>query len=61
MVMFLHKPEIAYAKYMRSLGKDVHFNTPPNRSVSMADFTIDGIKVDTKLLSGIGGNAAKKC
>ncbi|MGS5062327.1 RHS repeat-associated core domain-containing protein, partial [Escherichia coli] len=51
--------EIAYAKYMRSLGKDVHFNTPPNRSVSMADFTIDGIQVDTKLLSGIGGNAAK--
>lgn len=44
---------------MRSLGKDVHFNTPPNRSVSMADFTIDGIQVDTKLLSGIGGNAAK--
>lgn len=51
--------EIAYAKYMRSKGNHVHFNTPPNRSVSMADFTINGVQVDTKLLSGIGGNAAK--
>lgn len=25
----------------------------------MADFTINGVQVDTKLLSGIGGNAAK--
>ncbi|EOU9579967.1 RHS repeat-associated core domain-containing protein [Cronobacter sakazakii] len=51
--------EIAYAKYMRSQGNHVHFNTPPNRSISMADFTVNGTQVDTKYLSGIGGNAAK--
>lgn len=34
--------EIAYAKYMRSQGNHVHFNTPPNRSISMADFTVNG-------------------
>ena len=51
--------EIAYAKYMRSQGNHVHFNTPPNRSISMADFTVNGTQVDTKFLSGIGGNAAK--
>ncbi|AWF40379.1 RHS repeat-associated core domain-containing protein [Proteus mirabilis] len=51
--------ELAYAKYMRDKGHNIHFNTPPNRSISMADFTVDGVQIDTKLLSGIGGNAAK--
>nr|WP_282555285.1 RHS repeat-associated core domain-containing protein [Providencia stuartii] len=51
--------ELAYAKYMRDQGHNVHFNTPPNRSISMADFTVDGVQIDTKLLNGIGGNAAK--
>ncbi|MBL6449949.1 hypothetical protein JMN32_26790 [Fulvivirga sp. 29W222] len=53
------RAEIAYAKYKSSLGELVHFNTPPNSAISMADFTIGGVTVDTKLLSGIGGNAAK--
>ncbi|MEM5718354.1 hypothetical protein AAGC89_07565 [Proteus mirabilis] len=44
---------------MRDKGHNIHFNTPPNRSISMADFTVDGVQIDTKLLSGIGGNAAK--
>lgn len=59
MVMFRRKPKLHMHKYMRSQGHNVHFNTPPNRSVSMADFTVNGIQVDTKFLSGIGGNAAK--
>ena len=52
------RAEIAFAKFMSSNGKKVHFNTPPNNATSMADFLIDGKMVDVKLASGIGANLA---